>query len=202
MKNPNERVWYAVYGTNLNEERFSCYIKGGVPEGTSRPDTGCRDRTPAIDGGKTTLPFQLYFSKRSAKWENGSVGFLALKKDSAAKTLGRKYSIKRQQFEDIFKQSNGISVDREFPVDLEKVMEAGALTLSESWFGRIVFLGLEEGVPVFTLTAYWDFEPGKVSPPSGKYLAHFVKGLKQTYGFSEAQTAEYLADKPGMGPAK
>ena len=79
MNNVNiDKVWYAVYGTNLNEQRFSCYIKGGTPEGTSKFDVGCRDKTPAVDGGMISIPLQLYFTKSSPKWENKSVGFLGV----------------------------------------------------------------------------------------------------------------------------
>jgi len=31
MVNKKTYVWYAGYGSNLNKQRFMCYIKGGTP---------------------------------------------------------------------------------------------------------------------------------------------------------------------------
>ena len=112
MNNVNiDKVWYAVYGTNLNEQRFSCYIKSGNPEGTSKFDVGCRDKTPAVDGGMISIPFQLYFTKSSPKWENKSVGFLNIEVNPSIRTLGRKYLITEEQFKDVFKQANNIGIE-------------------------------------------------------------------------------------------
>ena len=46
------KIWYAAYGTNLNKDRFLCYINGGIPEGTHSFDIGCRDKTFPLDGGE------------------------------------------------------------------------------------------------------------------------------------------------------
>jgi hypothetical protein len=193
-----DKVWYAVYGTNLNEQRFSCYIKGGTPEGTSKFDMGCRDKTPAIDGGMISIPFQLYFTKNSSRWGNKAVGFLGLEINPAIRTLGRKYLITKEQFEDVFRQENNISVKQTLNIDFRKAREEGALTVKESWYGRVIFLGMEEGFPIFTLTAYWDFKPEEALPPSRKYLKHVIKGIRQTYSMPDEQILEYLSQKPGI----
>ncbi len=193
-----DKVWYAVYGTNLNEQRFLCYIKGGTPEGTSKFDVGCRDKAPVVDGGKISIPFQLYFTKSSPKWENKSVGFLSIEVNPAIRTLGRKYLITKEQFEDVFKQENNISIKQAINIDFKKAREEGALTVNESWFGRIIYLGTEERFPIFTLTAYWDFNPEEVLPPSSNYLKHIIKGIRQTYRISNEQILEYLSQKPGI----
>lgn len=193
-----DKVWYAVYGTNLNEERFSCYIKGGTPEGTSKHDVGCRDKTPIMDGGTILIPFQLYFANNSPKWENKAVGFLGLEVNPAIQTLGRKYLITKEQFTDVFKQENNISMAQTINIDFREASAKGALTVKESWYGRVVFLGIEEGFPIFTLTAYWDFKPEEVLPPSRKYLKHIIKGIRQTYNIADEHILEYLSHKPGI----
>jgi hypothetical protein len=193
-----DKVWYAVYGTNLNEHRFSCYINEGTPEGTSKFDVGCRDKTPAVDGGVISIPFQLYFAKSSPKWENKSVGFLSLKFDPAIRTLGRKYLITKEQFEDVFRQENNVSVKQTINIDFLEAKNIGALTVKESWYGRLVFLGMEEGFPIFTLTAHWNFNPKEVLSPSSNYLKHIIKGIRQTYNFSNENILEYLSKKPGI----
>lgn len=193
-----DKVWYAVYGTNLNEQRFSCYIKGGTPEGTSKPDVGCRDKAPAVDGGMISIPFQLYFTKNSPKWENKAVGFLGIEVNPLIQTLGRKYLITKEQFEDIFKQENNISMEQTIIIDFKEARKKSVLTVKESWYGRIIFLGIEKSFPIFTLTAYWDFKPEEALPPSRKYLKHIIKGIRQTYNSSDEQILEYLSQKPGI----
>ncbi len=193
-----DKVWYAVYGTNLNEQRFSCYIQGGTPEGASRSDVGCRDKTPALDGGMITIPFQLYFTKNSPRWGNKAVGFLGLEFNPTIRTLGRRYLITKEQFDDIFKQENNINITQTINIDLGEAREKTALTIKESWYGRVIFLGAEERSPVFTLTAYWDFKPEEALPPSRNYLKHIIKGIKQTYGMSNENILEYLSQKPGV----
>lgn len=193
-----DKVWYAVYGTNLNEKRFSCYIRGGVPGGTFKQDIGCRDKTPAVDGGKIAIPFQLYFAKSSAKWEHKAVGFLGPQPKPTVITLGRKYLINKDQFEDVFKQENNLKIREEIGIDFEEVKESGSLIVKKSWYGKIIFLGMEKGLPVFTLTAYWKFKLEQTSPPSSSYLKHIIIGIKQVYGFSNEKIYEYLNEKPGI----
>jgi hypothetical protein len=61
-------VWYACYGSNINEKRFLYYIYGGVYNG--RNYSGCNDKTRFLDSKSYTLPYELYFSKNSKTWEN------------------------------------------------------------------------------------------------------------------------------------
>ena len=188
MNNVKEdKVWYAVYGTNLNEQRFSCYIKGGTPKGTSKFDVGCHDKAPAIDGGMISIPFQLYFTKSSPKWENKSVGFLGLEINPETLTLGRKYLITKEQFEDVFKQANNIGMKQTINIDFREIRENGALTVKESWFGRIVFLGTEEGFPVFTLTSYWDFNSEEVLPTILCEIDPCDSSLINSYFYADSQ---------------
>ncbi|MBL0236650.1 MAG: hypothetical protein IPQ02_08595 [Saprospiraceae bacterium] len=42
MINKLDYIWYASYGSNLLEERFQCYIKGGMPKGSTKTYLGCR----------------------------------------------------------------------------------------------------------------------------------------------------------------
>ena len=193
-----DKVWYAVYGTNLNVPRFSCYIKGGIPEGTSKTDIGCHDKTMAIDGGKILIPLQLYFAQKSPRWENKAVGFVNSKINLAIRTLGRKYLITKDQFEDVFKQENGIDIEKKIHIDFNNAREKGAITLQKSWYGRVIFLGEEEGIPIYTLTAHWDFKYEEIASPSYSYIRHIIMGIKQTYNLFDEQIAEYLYQKPGV----
>ncbi len=70
-------VWYAGYGSNLCEERFLCYIKGGKFRWGGRKSSGCDDKTLPEEKGRITIPFPLYFAERSRGWQGGGVAFSA-----------------------------------------------------------------------------------------------------------------------------
>ena len=41
-------VWYASFGSNINVDRFLCYIRGGKPALSNDTERGCRDtRSPS-----------------------------------------------------------------------------------------------------------------------------------------------------------
>jgi hypothetical protein len=58
-------VWYACYGSNLNYERFMCYIQGGLPPGRSERNNGCRCQSPPKDSRTISLKFGLYFAAQT-----------------------------------------------------------------------------------------------------------------------------------------
>lgn len=69
-------VWYVSYGSNLMEERFHCYIKGGIPAGSNEAEKGCRDHTLPVHNKGCELPYPLYFAKDTSKWGTGGVAFI------------------------------------------------------------------------------------------------------------------------------
>ena len=72
----NDKVWYACYGSNLKAKRFRSYIEGTVNEANGLPEKGCRDRSLWTDERIGTFKGQLYFAKRSSKWNNQGVAFI------------------------------------------------------------------------------------------------------------------------------
>lgn len=61
MTNLNEKVWYACYGSNMLQERFLCYIKGGQPAGANTSYNGCNDKTLPIDSEQMYIPAEHNF---------------------------------------------------------------------------------------------------------------------------------------------
>lgn len=49
MTNLQDKIWYACYSSNILEERFICYIKGGQPKGVQTKYEGCTDKTLPTD---------------------------------------------------------------------------------------------------------------------------------------------------------
>lgn len=176
-------VWYASYGSNLCRGRFLCYIEG------------CRDKTYPKGDKQITIPFPLYFAKRSPRWGNQGVAFIGLRKDEKDITLGRMYLITEQQFSDVMSQENG---NKCISVDLRKAREEGSMVLCKSWYGNIVYVGEQKEGPIFTFTSYWDIGDEPFVAPSSTYLKMLASGLKGKYRFTTDEIIKYLITKPGI----
>jgi hypothetical protein len=71
----NSYIWYASYGSNMNLERFLCYIEGGSLKGMKKIYLGCKNKNKPIKNKFFEITFPLYFSKYSHNW-NGGVAFI------------------------------------------------------------------------------------------------------------------------------
>lgn len=79
-------VWYAAYGSNINEERFMKYINR------------CEDKTVPVENMPYTINYPMYFGGMSRVW-GGAVAFIDSTKTGYS--FGRIYRIKKTQFEEI-----------------------------------------------------------------------------------------------------
>jgi hypothetical protein len=76
MDSGTSYVWYVAYASNLFEERFLHYIRGGgFRLGGSYAD-GCTDTTPPVANKQIRIPHRLYFAKSSSRWGGGGVAFV------------------------------------------------------------------------------------------------------------------------------
>ncbi|MGG3466910.1 hypothetical protein ABES02_05130 [Neobacillus pocheonensis] len=191
--NEKQYVWYASYGSNINTDRFLCYIKGGRPEGSSKVETGCKDPSLPLDQSTFTINLPLYFAKEAEKWESKGVAFIGLNQISEAKTYSKKYLITTEQFLEVVKQeNNGVELE----IDLNEVRRNVSKIFRQAWYGNVLYLGEDKGYPIFTFTAPWDIEDVEWKKPSHSYLTTIVKGLKQDYSVQEIY--EYFKSKPGI----
>ncbi|MCC3358793.1 hypothetical protein [Bacillus sp. REN16] len=187
-------VWYASYGSNINRDRFLCYIKGGRPLGSNETESGCKDPSPPIDEEMFTIPYPLYFAKEAGRWDSKGVAFINGTKNNIETTFSKKYLITPEQFLDVLKQENsGI----QFDIDLEKVKESGSMVFrKKAWYGRILYLGDDGGYPIYTFTAPWNMDEITYNRPSYEYLTTIITGLKEYY--SKDEIYQYLINKPGI----
>ena len=172
-------LWYSCYGSNLSYQRFSCYIQGGTPAGTGRHHPGCSNGSPPLRDRPHIVHHQLYFAEHSPTWENGGVAFLHPVPQPTAHTYGRIYLITTEQFLQVLRQEN--SLDPDDPtctVDLETTIRQGSSRLPRGWYSLVLFLGYEEGIPVFTFTSP---EILPANPPGPRYLATIRSGLREMY---------------------
>lgn len=167
-------VWYASYGSNLNRDRFLCYIKGGKPKGSEKVEVGCRDKTLPPKEATYIMHYPLYFAKASDRWQKQGVAFIGLKRDQKHHTYSRKYLITVEQFMDVVKQENNRA---SLHIDLNEIIKNGSKTLlKDSWYGTVLYLGEEDGYPILTFTADWEGVP--FTKPSKEYLGMIINGLR------------------------
>jgi len=193
--NKNNYVWYACYGSNLNEERFLCYIKGGQPKNSTRIELGCSDKTLPISNSTYKLNRPLYFAKNAPHWNNGGAGFIGLKSDENNYTLSRKYLITKQQFVELVNQENkttGINID------FEEIINLKSKNIFDGKYGNLLYLESIEDIPVFSFTIKEKMGDSEFVKPDEIYLKTIIAGLKEIYYLSNIEYVEYFLTKPGI----
>ena len=84
----SDLVWYASYGSNLCEDRFLCYIKGGMPQGSKKMHLGCSDKTAPRATQNIIINRALYFAKEYSSWGKGGVAFIKMNQMKKKLLLG------------------------------------------------------------------------------------------------------------------
>ncbi len=165
-------VWYAGYGSNLCRERFFCYIKGGQYKLGGSYAQGCTDKTLPQEDKTIELPYRLYFARKSSSWGQGGVAFISFDKEDPEKwTLARMWKITEEQFEQVRQQEGA------------------------SWYNQIINTGMEEGIPILTIT---NSVNQTLNPPSKNYLSTIVIGLTESYQLHADEVYDYLHQKAGI----
>lgn len=196
MDRKENYIWYASYGSNLLEERFLCYIRGGKPAGSNTQHKGCRDKTLPIDNKEIHINHELYFARKSRSWGNGGVAFICTRSNPQTRTLGRMYLITTEQFIDVVKQENDFTGS--LNIDFEKAVHSGSLVFKKTqWYGNLIYLGEHSGSPIFTFTHENDISPP--TRPSESYLKTIIKGIREThYQLRAEDIVNYLSSIQGI----
>src|SRR5690606_35551595 len=140
---------------------------------------GCRDKTPPRAATPFSINHELYFAKVDEEWAHGGVAFILNDADTTHSTLGRKYLITLEQFTDIINQEN----DSDMPLlfDPGEGIEQGSVVIRKDvWYGKVLFLGMDDGYPIFSFTSEHDLVD-EVNAPAVPYLTTLIKGLRETY---------------------
>jgi len=191
-----EKIWYASYGSNILEDRFNCYIKGGKPNGSNNLYKGCTDKTLPTESEEIYIKSELYFANKSKSWNGSGVGFIKTDFDENKTTLGKMYLITREQFIEVVKQET--NNNGELNIDFEKAQKSGSLVFREkSWYGNLLYLGEQNGNPIFTFTNERNLTD-KINAPNKEYLSMIISGLKETYNLSDTAIKEYFEGMEGI----
>jgi hypothetical protein len=181
------------------ESRFLCYIRGGQPIGTTKSYQGSTDQTLPIKNKPIRIPYELYFSKQSSIWENKGVAFIKSEKNEAIETFGRMYLITKDQFVSVVRQENSYAPeDLSITIDFETTISNGASEIPAKWYDKILYLGLEDGYPIFTFTSNCLQDKITLSQPGEKYLSIIIKGIKETYDLPDENIINYLMNLEGI----
>lgn len=196
MSDKIKQVWYASYGSNVLKSRFYCYIQGGRPFGSSKTYRGCTDQTlpPRIDS--ILIQHKLYFAKQDSSWGSGGVAFIEQEKNPEIETLGRMYLITRQQFTELVQQE--INHQGKLEIDFQQAIDAGSLLFRKgSWYGNLIYLGKQDGNPIFTFTNESSLLD-QINAPNSEYLKTLINGLRETYNLKNTEIRDYLKDIAGI----
>lgn len=178
-------VWYLGYGSNINKERFLCYIK----------HDDCRDKTIPKYNLKYIIPNELYFAKNSTRWNNGGVAFITSRPSKQIYTLCRIYLIKKQQFEDLAKQET--KTKDLISINFSKVINNGySIYKKDSWYGKVIYFGKKYGIPIFSITNENDLNDFK--KPDISYLSIIKTGIQQVHKICEDDLVKYFLTKKGI----
>ena len=161
----NDTIWYACYGSNLSEERFDCYIKGGTCSLNSKTYPGCDDKTHWGRPEYAVVQGEMYFGNSSPSWNQKGVAFFD--PDAEGRTYMKLYPIKRSQLMDIQKQEGS----------------------SANWYGRILCLGIRNDRPVYTLTSK---TRRFLNLPDKKYLTLIATQLRRCFALDDDETISYV----------
>ena len=188
---PTALVWYAAFGSNLDQDRFSCYLSGGRPLGGRMRQPGCRDPQPPRHSVPAELPYQLYFAGRSATW-GGGVAYLDHAHTPTAGTLARLYLITTDQFVDVVAQECG-GHRLAGPIDMEQLIAFGSMTAVAGLYGHLLHPGCLDRIPIVTCTSPEPLVTRTQRPPSTAYRQTIVRGLTQIRpDLDQASIDDYL----------
>lgn len=168
IKNDDDAVWYAGYGSNLSKNRFMRYTKGGVCRENGKEYSGCTiDHLISNEEDRAWFPGRMYFGNKSGTWNHKGVAFYD--PNASGRTFMRMFKVTRQQLREIQGQEGP----------------------SANWYGRIQALGIHaDGCPIYTLTSETR-RPANV--PDETYLSLIIRALIEENGFTENEANLYLA---------
>ena len=142
-------VWYASYGSNIDEDRFLCYLEGGKCAANGRTYKGCDDKSRWIEEDIALYPGTVYASNNSPSWRDKGVAFFDEKGTN--------------------RYLNGFAFMKLYKIRWSQLLQIQRQEgRDESWYGRIVAAGVHsDDVPVYTFTSA---KKGQYSEPDVSYV--------------------------------
>ncbi len=198
-------VYYACYGSNINQERFDLYLKGGDHPLGSAHYQGCSNQQPITEILYQEFEGELEFKGSSSTWNGGAVAFFNL--EGKSKVHCKLYKLCLSQFIDIWLQENTLN-PQEFGPELieEKFIKVLAnkeifqleflldSTSKFAYYGKLLKLGDNNGIPIFSFTSP-NLAKLVENKPDISYLQTIFKGLMGNENLSREEALAYLHEK-------
>jgi len=203
-------VWYAAYGSNVCQERFLCYIRGGTPPGSRRNYLGCHDKSLPRDAHPIVIPYRLFFASKSG-WRGKAMAFI--RSATGGQAFARMYLITFAQFDQLIQQEQGVEEpshtlicpplshietnefcftnpsNPHFPADPKRRLR----------YGRILNLGSKDGHPILTFTAVGPDRDINPAEPCREYLQTIARGIRETFpDMPVQQICQYFSECDGV----
>jgi len=206
MPEHQQLLWYAGFGSNLNDNRFARYIDGGSLPGLSRHHPGCRDRTPPRQAVTCIADGRMRFTGQVEAWGSGG-GVSSFEPSEGRSVILRAFLITSQQMVDVLLQENRLDPSDRPDVSL-RLERRIAAAYTDANVAMIPLEGLPDDARydrLHLLCAYGlDGHARRAlvlgsslqespSRPSEEYLGTVRHGLRDSCGLSAAVADEYLA---------
>lgn len=139
----DQYIWYACYGSNINEKRFLRYI------------SRCKDTTLPLESRPFEFKHPLFFAGISKTWNNKGKAFLD--DTLPGHTYGKIYKITREQFKEV-KRMEGADYRKEIqltkidnlPVYTMTCMKKPENTVPDLAYFSTILSGLKETYPGYS----------------------------------------------------
>ena len=185
-------LWYAAYGSNLDADRFRCYLHGGRPPGATRTYPGARDPADPLDVRPYRMPGELVFAWESPTW-GGGIAFHD--SDAAGEVLARAYLLTARQLSDVVEQEMWRTPGADH--DLVPLLSSGRHSVGPGRYESLRVVGSLDDRPVVSIGCT-DPRALGLRAPAPAYLATIVRGLRSAHHLSDTEISAYLARSPGM----
>lgn len=187
-----DTVWYAAYGSNLDLERFRCYLLGGRPPGAARTYPGARAATEPLEVTPFRMSGAVSFAWESPTW-GGGIAFH--EPDAEGETLARAYRVTVQQLGDVLEQEMGRTPGTDH--DLAEVLATGRHVVGPGRYETLHLAGEIDRRPVLTFSTP-DAASLGLRAPAPAYVATMASGLRQAHGLGDDALVDYLFGCPGV----
>jgi hypothetical protein len=185
-------VWYSGYGSNLDPDRFRCYLEGGCPPGATRTYPGAREPGPPLAERAFAMEGTLAFGWGSPTW-GGGIAFYDAGGDGVV--LTRAYLVTLQQFADVLEQEMRREPGADH--DLGPLLGGEPHAVGPGHYETLHLAGELEGRPVVTFSCP-DLDEVGINAPAPAYVATIARGLRATHGLTDDEIVDYLEPCPGV----
>lgn len=185
-------LWYAAYGSNLDADRFRCYLRGGCPPGATRTYPGAREPGDPLDVQPFRMRGELVFAWESPTW-GGGIAFHDA--DAPGEVLARAYLLTVRQLADVLEQEMRRTPGTDH--DLAPLLETGLHEIGPGRYETLRVVGTLDERPVVTFSCTDPRSLG-LRPPAPAYVSTIVRGLRAAHGLTDEEITAYLAGCPGM----